>query len=103
MMSQIQRFLDRGVAATNHGDLLAAVEEPVAGGAGRNATSLQRLLRLQTEPTGLRTGGDDDGVSEIGVTAVSDGAERAAAEIHLRDDVMYDMGADMARLRLHLL
>ena len=40
-----QRFLHRGVAAADHRDLLAAVEEAVAGGAGRNAEALELALR----------------------------------------------------------
>ena len=41
-----QRFLDGGVAAADHHDFLAAVEEAVAGGAGGNAEALELLLRL---------------------------------------------------------
>jgi hypothetical protein len=37
-------------------DLLAAIEEPVAGGAGRDAETLEGLLRRQAEPLRLRAG-----------------------------------------------
>ena len=40
MVREVERFLDRGVAAADHGDRLAAVEEAVAGGAGRYAAAL---------------------------------------------------------------
>src|SRR5262245_50166130 len=39
-----QRFLDRGVAAADHQRVLAAIKEPVAGGAGGNAIALEFLL-----------------------------------------------------------
>ena len=37
VVGQIERFLDRGVAAADDDDLLVAEEEPVAGRAGRDA------------------------------------------------------------------
>src|SRR5690242_20328886 len=40
-----QRLLNRGIAAANHDDLLAAVEESVAGRARRDAKSLELLFR----------------------------------------------------------
>jgi hypothetical protein len=40
-VGQIQRLLDRGVAAADDGDLLIAVEKAVAGGAGGNAAALE--------------------------------------------------------------
>ena len=43
-VGQEQRLLDRRVAAADHHDLLAAVEEAVAGGAGRDAEALELLL-----------------------------------------------------------
>ena len=46
MVGQVERLLHRGVAAADHRDALAAIEEPVAGGAGRDAAALQPLLRF---------------------------------------------------------
>src|SRR5205807_140280 len=37
VVGQVQRLLYRGVAAADDGNLLAAIEEAVAGGAGRGA------------------------------------------------------------------
>ena len=54
-----QRLLDRGVAAADHQHILVAVEEAVAGGAGRHAVALELLLGRQAEPARLRAGGDD--------------------------------------------
>ena len=39
-----ERLFHGGVAAADHRDLLAGKEEAVAGGAGRNAVTDQRLL-----------------------------------------------------------
>ena len=50
VVRQVERFLDRGVAAADDDHALAAVKEPVAGGAGRDARALQRLLRRQAKP-----------------------------------------------------
>ncbi len=44
-VGQEQGFLDGGVAAADHDDFLVAIEEAVAGGAGRNAEALELLLR----------------------------------------------------------
>src|SRR5882762_5392510 len=46
---QIQRLLDRGVAAAHHRHALVAEEEAVAGGARRDATAAEALLRRQPQ------------------------------------------------------
>ena len=43
-IGEIERFLDRRVAAADDHDLLVAEEEAVAGGAGRDAEALEGLL-----------------------------------------------------------
>src|SRR5690606_4539440 len=50
-------LLDGRVAAADDGDLLAAVEVAVAGGAGADAGPLERAL--VAEPAGRGAGGDD--------------------------------------------
>src|SRR3546814_8971984 len=65
MVGQVQRLLDRGVAATDHHDLLAAIEEAVAGRAGRDALAAQFLLARNAEPFGLRTCRADEHTSEL--------------------------------------
>ena len=60
-----QRFLGRGVAAADHRDLLAAEEEAVAGGAGRNAEALEFAFAGQAQPVGA-----DAPVAMISVSAV---------------------------------
>src|SRR5208282_6865607 len=56
VMRQVQRLLDRGVAAADHRHLLAAEEESVAGGAGRNAEAAELRLALNPEPARLGAG-----------------------------------------------
>src|SRR5687767_2479492 len=55
-------LLHRGVAATDDRDVLVAEEEPVAGGAGRDAATEQPRLVLEAQVPVLGAGGDDDGV-----------------------------------------
>ena len=60
-----QRFLGRGIAAADHRDLLAAEEEAVAGGAGRNAEALEFAFAGQAQPVGAGAGGDDQRVGGV--------------------------------------
>ena len=68
-----ERLFHGGVAAADHRDLLAREEEPVAGGAGRNAVTDQGLLVGQTQPSRRCAAGDDQRASQQGL----------AAQIHL--------------------
>src|SRR3546814_14558135 len=44
VVGEVERFLDRGVAAADHDDLLAPLEKSVAGRTGRHALAAQFLL-----------------------------------------------------------
>ena len=104
MVGEIQRFLDRGVAAADHRHLLAAVEKPVAGRAGGHALAAQRHFARNSQPLGLCAGADDEAIGDIFVPAVTHRAERRAAVQIDRDDGVPDHArADMLGLRLHLL
>ena len=82
VMRKVERFLDRRVAAADHRDALAAIEEAIAGGAGRDAAALQAFFRVDAEPAGLGAGRDDhDLVGEEGITRISHAAERLGREI----------------------
>ena len=98
-----QRFLDRGIAAADHHHFLVAVEEAVAGRAGRHAITLEFLFRRQIEPARLRAGRNDQRVGQIDVARIAGEAERPVAEFHLGDIVGDDSGADVLGLLLHLL
>src|SRR6266850_2056438 len=56
-----KRLFHSGIAAADHDDLFPLEEEPIAGGAGRNAEPLEPLLARQSEPFRLGAGGDDQG------------------------------------------
>ena len=56
-------LLHRGVAAADDGDLLAAEEEAVARGAGRDAVPLELLLAREAEVLRGGAGGDDERVA----------------------------------------
>jgi len=59
-IGEMQRLLDRGIAASDYGYRLAAEEESVAGRAGRNAEAFERLFACEAEPFGLRPGRKND-------------------------------------------
>ena len=76
-------LLDGRVAAADHGDVVVAEEEAVAGGAGRHAVAdAARLLGLEAEHERLGAGRDDDGLGPVGrlggVGVADPDAERAA-------------------------
>src|SRR3546814_20576892 len=64
-VGKIQRFLDRGIAATDHGHFLTLVEEAVAGCAGRYALAAERLFAGQAQIFGAGTSGDDQRIATV--------------------------------------
>ena len=103
VIGQVDRLLDRGIAAADDKHLLVAEEEAVAGGAGRHAKAAECLLARHAEPARLRAGRDDHGVAEVAIARIAGREERAPAEIERDDLVEDDAGADMLGLALHLL
>ena len=101
-IGQEQGLFDGGIAAADDENLLAAIEEAIASGAGGDAKTLELLLGGNAQPFGLGAGGDDEAVSSIGVAAVAGQHERTAVEIDMGDDVVDDLRPDMLGLRLHL-
>ena len=79
-VGQVERLLDRGVPAADDHDVLAAVEETVAGGAGRHALAHELLLRGQPEVARRCAGGDDQRVAGV-LAVVADEAQRAGGEV----------------------
>src|SRR5690606_18049679 len=104
VVGQVERFLDRGVAAADHRDFLAAVEEPVAGGAGGDALARKLLLSGNAKPLGLGAGGNHQRLADVHIAAVTDRAVGPAiGNIDFDDRVPDHLGADMLGLGLHLL
>ncbi len=103
MVGQIERFLDRGIAAADDDNLLAAKEKPVAGGAGRHAKAAKDVLARQTEPARLGAGGEDQGVADIDVARIAARHKRPPREIDRLNQVDDNPGPDMLGLLLHLL
>ena len=77
-VGQVQRLLDGRVAAADDDDVLALVEEAVAGRAGRHALAHERLLGRQAEVARRRAGGDDQRVAGV-FAAVADQPDRPLA------------------------
>ena len=97
VIGHVQRFFDRGVATADDGDLLAAIEEAVAGRAGRHAPALQMLFGREAEIFGLGAGGDDECVGVIVRAAVAGEQERTPRQIDATDVVPNDLRARHAR------
>ncbi len=101
-MRKVKRFLDRGIAAADHDHILAAIEETVAGRAGRNAATHEGLLAVEAKPLGLCARRDDQGVAGIDRAGITLETERTHRRFDLGDDVVDNLGADILRLRRHL-
>jgi hypothetical protein len=103
VVRQVERFLDRSVAAADHDDVLAAEEEAVTGRAGRHAAAAERLLAGDAQPARRRAGGDDERIGLVAITRIAQADERPLAHVDLDDRVEEQLRADMLGLLLHLL
>jgi len=92
-VGQVERLLDRGVAAADHADVLVAVEEAVAGGAGRHALAHEGLLRGQAQVLGRGAGGDDQRIAGV-LAGIADQPQRTLVELHRVDVVEDHLGAE---------
>jgi hypothetical protein len=84
---QVQRFLHRGVAAADHGHVLVAEEEAVAGGAGRHALALEGVFGGQAEIFRRGAGGDDQRIAAV-AARIADQQERTPRELRGVDVVI---------------
>ena len=100
--SQKYRFFHGGIAAADHGDLLAREKEAIAGGARGNAVSNQLLLVRQPEPACRRAAGDDQ-CSSVNDSWTDVQFERALAEIDAGHVAVFIFGAKARRLLAHVL
>mmetsp|Transcript_42323 Transcript_42323/g.99391 ORF Transcript_42323/g.99391 Transcript_42323/m.99391 type:complete len:275 (-) Transcript_42323:708-1532(-) len=89
-VGQVERLLDRGVAAADHAHLLAAVEEAIAGGAATDAAAHEGLLGLQAQVLGRGTGRDDQRVTGVDAAVAGQG-ERALREVDRVDVIEHDL------------
>ena len=91
-----------GIAAADHHDLLAAIEEAVAGGASADAVADQLLLAFEAQPARAGAAGDDQGAG-LDPLAFDVEAEGTLREIGVDDGAMHELGAEILRLQLHVL
>ena len=99
----MERLLDRGIAAPDHGYRLAAEKEPVAGRAGRDAKAFERLFTCEAQIFGLRPGCKNDRLRGEDAPAVAANDERPLSELE-RDHVFaLDPRPHVIGLRPHLL
>ncbi len=90
-VGQVQGFFDSGVTATDHSHGLVAVEETVAGRAGRNAFAHERFFRWQAQVASAGAGGNDQGVAGVGRAVAGQGV-RLGGEVHGIDVIENDLG-----------
>ena len=90
---EIQCFFHRGVAATDHGDVLALEEEAVAGGAGRDALAHERLFGRQPEILRRCPGRDDQRIAGVGARVAFE-AERFLAQGRRVNMVVDEFGVE---------
>ena len=86
-----------GVAAADHGDVLALVEIAVAEGAVGDTAPYEIVFAGQTERPVARTGGDDDRLAEVFRPVGRHGFDLAVV-VDGRDRVEFDLGAVVERL-----
>src|SRR3546814_20733208 len=85
---------------TGHDTLLP---DTVLYRSGRHAETREFRRARKAAQAGLRAGGDDQAVTDIGVAAIALGDEGPLRQGDRDDVVVDDGGADMLGLRLHLL
>ena len=98
---EIGGLLAGGIASAHHGDVLAAVEESVAGRTGGNAESAELLLGRKAEVAGGGAGGDDDRVGGDRLLFVDDEAEGTYAEVSRGHGAPADVRAEKGSLLAH--
>ena len=91
---QVGGLLAGSVASSDYRHILAAVEEAVAGGAGRNALALEFLLRFQTEIAGCCSCGYDDCIGLYPFLIVDLKPEGPLGEVGLGHDAETDVGSE---------
>ncbi len=99
---QVQRLLDRGVAAADHGDPLAAEEEAIAGGAGGHPATAVALLGGQAQVLGRGAGGDDQRIAGV-LGRIALEPDRPLVQVRLVDMVIDDFGGKALGMAAHAL
>ena len=99
---EIQRFFHRSVPAADDRDVLALVEEPVAGGAGRHAFAHELFLRFETKVAGRRTGRDDEGVARV-FARIALEPDRPLVQVSRMDVIEHDLGFEALGMLLEAL
>ena len=101
-VGEMQRLLNRSVAAADDDHRLAAEEKPVAGRAGRDAEALERILARDAEPFGFSAGRQDDRLGGERSAAVAADDERPPSELERHHMFALDARAHMLGLGQHL-
>ena len=95
-------LLNRGVTATNDGDVFAGEEEPVTSGAPRHAAPGQPRLILKSEFAVGRSHGEDNNARPVGVSVSVDELLDLTGEVDIGDVVGDELGSEPFGLGTHL-
>jgi hypothetical protein len=98
-VGEVERLFDGGVAAADHRDFLVAVEEAVAGGAGRHALAGEGFFGRQAEVLGAGAGGDDQRVAGV-FARIAHQADRLFGQMGGVDVVEDHLGVEAQRVLL---
>ena len=101
-IGQIQRFFHSGVTATDHGDVLVAIEEPITGGTGGYTLAHEGFFGRQTKITGGGAGSDDQGVTGV-LTLIAGEHEGPLVQLDLVDVVKDNFGLETLGMLAHAL
>ncbi len=99
-VGQVQRLLDRGIAATDHRDHLVAVEEAVTGGAGGYAATGERFFGGQAEILRRSACCDDQRIAGVDAAVTAQG-ERALLQLGCMNVIEDDLGVEALGVFLH--
>src|SRR5690606_37166732 len=99
-LGQEQTFLQRGVAAADHDNILAPEEKAIAGGTVAHAMPDILILAGDAQLARVRADGDDDGIGAVDFAAASFDAERRAMfKIHFGHRIVNKASAELFGLR----
>ena len=99
-VSQVQRLFHGSVTTTDDCDFTVAIEETIAGRAGRDALAHESFFRRQAQITSAGTGRNDQGVTGVR-RVVAFETERLASQVHGVDVVKHHFGFETLGVFFH--
>src|SRR5271154_3418764 len=101
-LGEVERLLDRGIAAADDDPLLPPEEKAVAGRESRDTEALEHLFARQAQPLGLGARRQDDRLGRQAASADALNPKGMHGQIERDNVLVLDPRADMLRLGAHL-